>query len=224
MDNILARAGIVKSLLVLASPPMATVTEISAAVRLGVFLARLVPWKRAVPTISAKLFGAIYLRVETQRKDFYADAKVVYTMSQAWLANGTNVDVHDARTMLYWRRRGGTEFDGWRVYGIWCKKKASGLASYPEGVEEQTELPSNGDTRHLGLVVKSAGSGEAYLVCTATYHAGAAYPNYQHPDYKLTAGIYDVDVEVTGKGGKAGLVRLEVHYGGAGAEIIALER
>ena len=201
-----------------------TTSEIAFGVRLGLVVGRVIPWGRVVPTLAAKVFGSIALAYEPCRKDFRGgDGGVVYTMTQAWISNGTRVDVDDARTTLMWRRRGGGPFDGWKVYGIWCKKTASGLASYPQGVEEQTDLPSNRDTRHLGLAAKSASTGETHLVCTQTYYA-PSHPNYEHPDYLLPAGIYDIDIEVVGRGGKTGLLHLEAQYGGRGTDVIVLLR
>ena len=165
---------------------------------------------------------AIALRVETCRKDFKdSNSNVVYTMTQAWLANATRIDVHGARATIEWKRRGGHRFDGWRVHGIWCKKLASGLASYPEGIEEQTSLLSNGDDRHLGLAARNSQTGQTYLVCTETYWE---HTNYEHAAMLLQPGIYDVDVLIEAQGGRTAFVELEIQHGGGTSALIAIQR
>jgi hypothetical protein len=143
-------------------------------------------------------------------------------MTQAWVSNGTRVDVAGARCTVLWKRRGGRSHDATETYGLWYPKIASGLLSPADKPVETVDFPSNADTRHLGLAVKSAKTGECYVVGTQSYYAGQTYPNYEHPKYRLDPGIYDVAVDVFAGGGLRGRIELEVHWSGGGGDLIAI--
>ncbi len=141
---------------------------LSTVVRIGLFIAGKMPWRRWVPTLAARLFGAMSVRAQSERKRFFdGSGSPVYTLTQAWITNATRLDLEDVRARLIWKRRGSGQFEGLDVYGIWHDKIASGLSSYP-GVRETVDLPSNGDDRHLGLAVRSARTLQVYSVCTQT--------------------------------------------------------
>jgi hypothetical protein len=197
--------------------------EWTLALKVGLSLAKLIPWGRIVPTLAARLWGVLTVEVlEIPRKDFpAADGNVVYTMSQVWVRNGTRVDFKDVRCRIRWRRLGGTSYESQEVDGIWCRKQASGLASYPGGIEEQTDLPSNGDSRHLGLIIKDPATGEAFIVCTGSYHA-LAYPHYKHPAFRLDPGQYEVIITLEAHGGLRGQIVLQVHHAGGSSDIVAV--
>jgi hypothetical protein len=178
------------------------------------WLAKKIPWARLFPTL-AKLCGVLTFRVvDTPTKQFYESGKHVYRMTQVWLANATRSDIRNARATIHWSRRMGGHFGSRSVHGIWLKKYASGLASYPN-VDEKTDLPSNGDDRHLGLVVRSDGTEQTYIVCTETYNDFGSWKNYENPKFALEPGAYDVHVMVEAGGGGKGVIHLEVQYGGS---------
>ncbi len=189
------------------------------------WVAKRLRWKKLVPTL-VELSGTVTLGIDDIPRGDFKDpptGRTVYIMTQVWVINMTRKDILDTRCTIRWKRRGAGAFEERKVNGIWCKNLATGLKSYPEGVEEQTTLPSNGDTRHLGLVAKSAFTGNVHLVCTATYYAGQ-YPNYEHPDYVLDPGVYDVDLVFDATGGRRGHLGLEVSHEGGGADVIAIQR
>jgi hypothetical protein len=202
---------------------MMTLAQASVTVRLVAALARIVPWARIVPNMAAKRFGVMtFNRVRPETKDFKDNSgNVVFGMTQAWISNRTRIDYREVRCMIEWRRRGGGQFDGMELDGLWLKKIASGLGSYP-GVEEKTDLPSNGEAKHLGVLVHNASTGKAYAVCTGTYYAGAQYPNYEHPSFELVPGVYDVTINAFGVGGQLGRLQLETHIGGGSSRPITL--
>lgn len=175
-----------------------------------------------MPTLAARFLGAIAVTATTQRKQFYDSDQPAYKMTQVWLANSTRIDFRNVRCRVTWKRRGSGPFEGFELDGLWCKKQASGLASYPGGVEETTDLPSNRETRHLGLVVKGHRSHGVFPVCTATYHAGSQHPNYEHPRFRLDPGIYDVTVHLYGDRGSEGVLAIEAHVNAGDADVITL--
>lgn len=203
---------------------MTTDAPITMWFRVGLFAAQRIPWGRIVPTLALKWFGVLSLRVaELPRSQFYDGTGVeVYRMTQAWLTNGTRVDVSEARCTVLWKRRGGRAHEAIEVYGLWYPKIASGLLSPATKPVETTNLPSNADTRHLALAVKSNSTDDAYVVGTQSYYAGAAYPNFEHPKYRLEPGIYDVSIEVFAAGGLRGHLGVEIHWGGGGGDIISI--
>jgi len=194
--------------------------------RIVAFVARLIPWAKLMPTLAAKWFGVLSLRiVDTPSKTFYGGTPLApaYTMTQVWIANSTRIDIYEARATLHWHRRGAGRFSGRSVHGIWHKKVASGLASYPGGIEQQTLLPSNGDERHLGLAVKSAKTGKAYLVCTESHYDFQQWENYENPASVLEPGVYDVHIFIEAQGARKGLLKLQVTYSGGNSEVIVIE-
>lgn len=93
------------------------------------------------------------------------------------------------------------------------------MASYSD-VGEIVDLISNGAEEHIGLVAKQPGSTDSFAVAPGSYHAGKQYPNYQHPSFRLLPGLYDVDVVLTGRGGREGRVRLEVEVPAEAGDLV----
>lgn len=200
-------------------------SELGAGLRIVDSLARIVPWRRIVPTLAARWFGVVSLRfVDGVSKPLYrADRQPAYHMTQVWVANGTRVDVHKLRAEVIWRPRSGRSMDSRTVHGLWYPKVASGLLTPGGSPSEETDLPSNAATRHLGLMVRSS-SNKAYIVCTATYNDFGAWRNYEHAPYELLSGVYDVDVLVEGGAGICGCLKLGVQWFGGDSDPIVTVR
>jgi hypothetical protein len=169
-----------------------------------------------------------YLRIKLEplgfhSKDLFDNVKQpAYRMTVVVLANARGVDVRDARCQVRWRRVSRSDLHQRVLHGLWSRKIASGLVS-ASGVEEQTDLPGNGDTRHLGLCVRHP-SGRVFPVCTETYHAGPQHPNYGVKEHEIEAGLYHVDVLIRAAGGKRGAAKLLVHHEGVHGTVIASAR
>ena len=203
-----------------------TLTELSAGVRLLAFLARVMPWRRFVPTLAARWFGVVSFRfVEGVSKPLYRrrDRQLAYHLTQIWIANGTGVDVRGARVSMTWRRKSGGPMDGRTLTGLWYPGIASDLVTPAGQPTEETDLPSNAAMQHLGLMVRSP-SNKAYMVCTGTYHDLGAWQDYQHPGYELRSGMYDVDVLLEGRDGMRGYLKLAVQWVGGDSHPIVTVR
>jgi len=205
-----------------------TFAGIGAVVRTAVVVARLLPWGRIVPTLAARWFGAVSLRFEEGvSKPLYAGSsqnrQLAYHLTQLWIANRTRGDVEDARATVVWRRKAGRSGDSRTVHGLWYPKVASGLLTPAARPSEVARLPSNAETVHLGLMVRSP-SNRAYMVCTATYNDFGAWQNYQHPDYEISSGVYEVDVMIEGTRGLTGYLKFDVQWPGGTSDPLILER
>jgi hypothetical protein len=203
-----------------------TISELSAGVRLAAWVAGRAPWKRIVPTLAARLFGAISLRlVDGVSSPLYygPNRQFAYHLTQIWIANATRLDAKNARATIVWKRRSGREMDSRSVYGLWYPKVATGLLTPAARPVEEVDLPSNSATAHLGLMVRSQ-SNKAYLVCTATYNDFGAWKNYAHAPYELSSGSYDVDVLIEAAGGMVGYLKLDVQWPGGNSDPLITTR
>jgi hypothetical protein len=192
-----------------------TIDQLSLGVRVGALLARMIPWRRIVPTLAARWLGTISLRLVDAVSSplYYGPARqLAYHMTQIWIANATRVDAKSARATIVWKRRG-RAMDSHSVSGLWYPKVATGLLTPAAKPVEEIDLPSNAATSHLGLMVRSPNN-KAYIVCTATYHDFGGWKNYENARYELSTGSYDVDVLLEASGGMVGYLKLDVQWTG----------
>lgn len=73
-------------------------------VSIAVSIARLVPWKRAIPGRNSL---PIVVRDIRAKKFKDKDGAVGYTMLQVWVANGSCIDAQKVRATVNWKRHGG---------------------------------------------------------------------------------------------------------------------
>jgi hypothetical protein len=168
-----------------------------------------IPWKRAIP-LKLAVRG---VRTKQIRAN---DGSVAFAMLPLWVANDSSDDAIHVRARLHWQRRGGGILEQNDTPGLWLLKVGSEMAGY-RGVEETLDLPSNGDEQHLGLLAKPPGGRDAYIVAPGSYHQGQ-FPNYQHPEFALPPGEYELEIRLAARGGRKCLIRLDVFQPGTAGD------
>jgi hypothetical protein len=113
-----------------------------------------------------------------------------YSMMQLWVRNESNLEAESVRASMTWRRVDGAASQSLSGQGYWTHKQATGLAGYTK-VSEGIDLSTNREPQHLAFLVREPGGAKVYVATTGSYRAA----NWQHPNWLIPPGSYEVDVQ-----------------------------
>ena len=172
----------------------------------------------AAPVV-ARLLGRLAIDVvEARNSQFVPGSQFEYRMLQLWLRNAIRSDAYNVVCQCEWRREG-SDLNVQTVNGVWFEVFGAGMADIRLGRQPTTNLMSNGEEQHLGLVVKYDQDSLAYLVTPASETFFFSHHHWRHAGSELDPGSYRVTIACQSAGGNKTRIGLRVVNPGPNAPL-----